>query len=124
MSAVTDAKATKHNCHSSQIISKKKKFGKVSANLSKTNSLVSTLINRSVAAERGASKSNTLANRYVKISQDVQEANTVYQEELKVIHAENLQLREALSSLTDLLEESEKKMVSMKVEVPIKVIGK
>ena len=77
-----------------------------------------------MTAERGASKANTLANRYVNISQDVQESNTTYQEKLKDIHAENVKLREAMSRLTDLLEESEKKMASMKAEVPIKVIGK
>ena len=77
-----------------------------------------------MTAERGASKANTLANRSVKRSHDVKEANTTYQEELKDIHAENVQFREATSCLTDLLEESEKNMASMKAEVPIKVIGK
>ena len=100
------------------------KFGKVTAILSKTKFLVSTLVNCSVISEKGASKSNSLANRSVKRSHDVQEANTAYEEELKDIHAENLQLREEMSSLTDLLEESEKMMVIMKAEVPIKVIGK
>ena len=37
---------------------------------------------------------------------------------------ENVQFREAMSCLTDLLEESEKNMAGMKAEVPIKVIGK
>ena len=37
---------------------------------------------------------------------------------------ENVQLREAMSRLTDLLEESEKNMASMNAKVPIKVIGK
>ena len=105
MSAVKDAKATERNHHSAQMRSEKTKFGKVTANLSKMKSLVSTLINRSVTAERGASKSNTLANRSVKRSQDVQEANTAYQEELKDIHAENVKLREAMSCLTELIEE-------------------
>ena len=119
LSSVKDAKATKRNHHSAQMRSKKTKFGKVAANLSKTKSLVSTLINRSVTAERGTSKPNTLANRSVKRSQDVQESNNTYQEELKEIHAENVKLREAMSRLTDPLEESEKKMASMKAEVPI-----
>ena len=65
---------------------------------------ITTMLNHSVTAERGASKSNTLANRYVNISQDVQESNTTYQEKLKDIHAENVKLREAMSRLTDLLE--------------------
>ena len=69
---------------------RRKRFGKVTANLSKTKSLVSTLINCSVTAEQGTSKANTLANWSVKISQDVQEANTAYQEELKYIHADNV----------------------------------
>ena len=85
---------------------------------------LTTLLNSSVTAERSASKSNTLVNRYVKRSQDAQEANTPYQEELKDMHTENVKLREAMSRLTDLLEESEKKMASMKSEVPIKVIDK
>ena len=72
------------------------KFVKVTTNLSKTHFLVSTLINRSVTSERGASKENTLANRSVKRSQDLQDANTAYQKELKEIHAENVQLRKAM----------------------------
>ena len=83
LSAVKDAKVTKRNQQSAQVIKKKTKFGKVTANLSKTKYLISTLINRSVTAEQGAPKSNTLADRYVKRSQDVQESNTAYQEELK-----------------------------------------
>ena len=71
-----------------------------------TNYLVYNLINRSVTSERGSSKANTLANRSVKRSQYVQEANTAYQEELKDIHKDNVKLREAMSRLTDLLEES------------------
>ena len=43
---------------------------------------------------------------------------------MKGIHAENVQLREAMSRLTDLPEESKKMMASMKAEVRIKVIGK
>ena len=39
LSAVKDAKATERNHHSAQMISKKNKFGKVTANLSKTKSL-------------------------------------------------------------------------------------
>ena len=77
-----------------------------------------------MTAERGASKSNTLANRSVKRSQDVQEVNTTYQEELKYIHAENVPLREVISRLIDLLEENEKKMETLKVEVLIKLLGK
>ena len=68
--AVQDAKVTKSNHLSAQVRSKKTKFGMVTANLFKTKSLISTLINLSVAAERGASKSNTLVNRSVKRSQD------------------------------------------------------
>ena len=79
LSAVKDAKATEHNRHSAQMRSKKTKFGKVTANLSKTKSLVSTLVNCSVTAEKGAPKPNTLENHSVKRSQDVQEANTAYQ---------------------------------------------
>ena len=104
--------------------SNKKKFGKVTAYLSKMKSLISTLINCSVTAERGASKEKFLENRSVKRSQNVQEANTAHQEQLKDIHTEKVKLREAMSRLTDLLEESEKKMVSMKAEVTIKVISK
>ena len=122
--AVKDEKATERNHHSAQMRSEKKKFGKVNAHLSKTKYLVSTLINRSVTAERGASKANTLDNRSIKRSQDAQEANTAYQEELKDIHAANVKLREAMSLLNDLLEESEKMMSDMKVGVPIKVIDK
>ena len=90
LSTVKDAKSTKRNHHSAQMRNEKTKFGKVTSNLSKTNSLVYTLINRSVTAERGDSKSNTLVNRSVKRLQDLQEENTAYQEELKDIHAENL----------------------------------
>ena len=90
LSAVKYEKATKRNHHSAEIRSEKTKFGKITANLSKTKYLISTLINLSVTAERGASKSNTLVNRSVKRSQDLQEENTAYQEELKDIHAENL----------------------------------
>ena len=104
LSALKDEKDTEHNHHSDQMRSEKKSFGKVNANLSKTKSLVSNFINRSVTDERVASKSNTLANRSVKRSHDVQEANTAYQEELKDIHAENVKLREVMSHLTDLLE--------------------
>ena len=104
--------------------SEKTKFGKVTATLCKTKSLLSTLINRSVTDERGASKSNILANRSIKRSQDVQKENTAYQEELKDIHAANVKLREAMSLLNDLIEESEKMMADMKVGVPIKVIDK
>ena len=105
-SAAKDAKATERNHHSAQTRSKNKKFGKVTTNLSMTNYLVYNLINRSVTSERGSSKANTLANRSVKRSQYVQEANTAYQEELKDIHKDNVKLREAMSRLTDLLEES------------------
>ena len=63
--AVKDAKATERNHHSAQMRSEKTKFGKVTANLSKINSLVSTLINRSATAERDASKENTLLHQYV-----------------------------------------------------------
>ena len=39
LSAVKDAKVTKRNQQSAQVIKKKTKFGKVTANLSKTKSL-------------------------------------------------------------------------------------
>ena len=104
LSAVKDAKATKRNHHSTKMRSKNTKFGKVTANLSKMKSLVYTLINHYVTSEQVAYKANTPTNWSVKRSQDVQEANTAYQEELKDVHAENVQLREAISRLTDLLE--------------------
>ena len=56
LSAVKDEKSTERNHHSAQMRIKKKQFGKVNANLSKTKSIVSTLINCSVTAELGASK--------------------------------------------------------------------
>ena len=90
LSEVKDAKSTKRNNHYAQMRSKKTKFGKVTANSSKIKSLISTLINRSVTAEGGASKANTLANRSVKIPHYVQEANTAYQEDPKDIHEENV----------------------------------
>ena len=83
LSAVKYTKATERNHHFTQMRSKKTKFGKFTKNLSMMNSLISTLINRSVTPERVASESNTLANRSVKRSQEVQEANTAYQEVLK-----------------------------------------
>ena len=70
--AFKDTKTTERNQHSAKIRSKKTKFGKVTAKLSKTKSLVYILINRSVTAERGASKGKTPSNWSVKISQDVQ----------------------------------------------------
>ena len=76
-------KLTNAITHSDQMRIEKTNFSKVTVNLYKTNSLVSTLIDRSVTAEGGASKSKTLANRSVKRSQDVQEVNTAYQEEMK-----------------------------------------
>ena len=65
LSEVKDEKSTERNHHSAKMRSEKTKFGKVTANLSKINSLVSTLINRSATAERDASKANTLLNQYV-----------------------------------------------------------
>ena len=57
LSAVKDAKPTERNYHSAQMRIKKKQFGKVNANLSKTKYIVSTLINCSVTDEQGDSKS-------------------------------------------------------------------
>ena len=97
-------KLTNAITHSYQMRIEKTNFSKVTVNLYKTNSLVSTLINRSSTAEGVASKLKTLANRSVNISQDVQELNNTYQEDLKDIHVENVKLRETMSRLTDLFE--------------------
>ena len=118
------AKSEERQHHSEAMEREKKQKSNLQRNLDKQKALVTSLLNRSIFAERATKKAEQEASQSSRRSGDLQQLTESYQAELEKLRNENRTYRNAIVELETLVDESSRKLNDLEAAIPIKEIKK